>query len=285
MIKTTLILALVGTLALVAGPGTDNEVVLTAADVTAAYDIENALQLATDYGARPGIVTLDASGGPFTYYEEDRSINIFYPNVTLRSLNGAVLANCADGVFFDNFPLDDVTIQGITFDCSGGGVAISPSDFPHSGLVIQDNVMDVYDYGITITGWHDVTIRANQVTVREGLDREAIYLTETSDALVLDNELSGYRGLALEGSDANQVVNNDIAASWQGVLLKSGSDGNKIIANRIRGPQAAGIALEAGTTNNKVHGNRVTCAAGYQCLTVDASPDVWRANKITGNRP
>lgn len=80
------------------------------------------------------------------------------------------------------------------------------------------------------------------------------------------------KDVALEGSDANQVVNNDIWAGWQGVLLSSGSKGNKIIANHISGPQAAGIALEAGVTNNKVHANRVACARGYQCLTVDASP-------------
>jgi hypothetical protein len=36
--------------------------------------------------------------------------------------------------------------------------------------------------------------------------------------------------VTLEGSDANQVVNHDIRAGWQGVLLSSSSKGNKIIA-------------------------------------------------------
>jgi nitrous oxidase accessory protein NosD len=68
--------------------------------------------------------------------------------------------------------------------------------------------------------------------------------------------------VTLEGSDANQVVNHDIWAGWQGVLLSAGSTGNKIIANHISGPQAAGIVLEAGVTNNKVHANQLACARG-----------------------
>lgn len=289
MLKLTFILALVAGLAFTARPGGSNEVVLTAADVRGAPDIEQALATATGLGAHPGIVTLDASGGPFTYAEDeaDKSINIFYADVTLRSRNGAVITNCADGLFFDDFPINNVTIQGITFQCNSGGVAIAPSHYQHSGLIIEDNVMEVGDYGITVSGWQDVTMRGNHVTVGESVNyREAIYLVETSDALIVGNELSSsYRGVALEDSDANQVVNNDIWAGWQGVLLSSGSQGNKIIANHISGPQAAGIALEAGVTNNKVHANRVACASGYQCLTVDASSQVWRNNKISGNRP
>ena len=222
-------------LLLLAGMDTPDTVIVTAAQVDGANDIEYFIELATNNGTRPGTVILDASEGPFVYTDEDRSINIYYSNVTLRSENGALIANCADGVFFDNFITKRVTIEGISFVCEQFGVIIPWGQ--HSEVSIKNNI------------------------------------------------IVGFIGVLLNQIQGNQVVENTISAEWQGVLLTYGTNENKIIGNTITLVENAGIALEGNNFGNKVHGNKVVCSVGYDCLTVNAPPEVFDNNKISGNTP
>lgn len=123
------------------------EVVLSADQVSGAPDIEYAINIATNYGTQPGIVTLDASAGDFVFTDIDRSINIFVPNFTLRSENGAVIQNCADGIYFDALPADGVTVEGITFHCDGSGVI---DVYEHQDIVIRDNTIYAASYIVRI---------------------------------------------------------------------------------------------------------------------------------------
>jgi len=256
-----------------------NEVVLMARDVISARDIEEAIKVATNYGTRPGIVTLDARDGPFTYDHPDKSINIFYSGETLRSLNGATITNCDDGVFFDDFPLQDVAVEGITFRCVGGGVQIPWARYECRSVVIRGNTFDVEGVGIGITLGRHVTIFRNSVA---GAD--AIRLHGTTGATVTRNDLRGRQGVLLDDSGGNRLTGNRIRAEWQGVLLVGSSGENEIEGNSIRGVQAAGVAFIGNGSGNKVHGNRVTCAPGAACLAVDAPPSAWETNRISGNR-
>jgi parallel beta-helix repeat protein len=255
------------------------EVVLTARDVVSAIDIEQAIKVATNYGTRPGLVTLDARDGPFTYDHPDKSINIFYSDVTLRSLNGATFTNCVDGVYFDDFPLHDVAIRGITFHCTSGGIAISMARNECRRVMIQDNTLDVQGGGVTVTRGRDVAIIKN---VMRGAD--PVVLFRSTGVRILGNDLRGNVAVRLDGSDGNQITGNRIEARESGVVLREGSDDNKVDGNRISGVQLAGIVLQRDSSTNKVHGNKVRCASGTTCLAVDASPAAWEANQISGNK-
>jgi hypothetical protein len=99
-------------------------VTLTSADVVSALDIEAAIQSATAGGTEPGIVILDGSMGAFEYTNGDRSINIRgVSDFTLRGINAASIVNCADGLFFDAVPVNNILIERIVFDCLGNGIS------------------------------------------------------------------------------------------------------------------------------------------------------------------
>jgi parallel beta-helix repeat protein len=278
--RTLLVVFLLALLpALMGATPAPHEVVLTAHDVISALDIEEAIKIATSYGTRPGIVTLDARDGPFTYDHPDRSINIFYSDVTLRSLNGATLTNCADGVYFDDFPLHDIAIRGITFHCTSGGIAISMDRYDCRRVMIQDNILDVEGGGVTVSRGRDVVIAKNTVS---GAD--PIVLFTSTGVRILGNNLGGNVGVRLDDSDANQITENRIAARDAGIVLREGSGDNKVDGNRIFGVESAGIVLATDVSGNKIHGNRVTCASGVECRAVEALPAVWEVNRISGNK-
>jgi parallel beta-helix repeat protein len=256
-----------------------NEVVLTARAVTSAVDIEEAITVATNHGTRPGVVTLDARDGPFTYDHPDKSINIFYSNVTLRSLNGATFTNCVDGVYFDDFPLHDIAVRGITFRCTSGGIAISMERYECRRVMIQDNTLDVQGGGVTVSRGRDVVIVNNVVS---GAD--PIVLFSSTGVRILGNDLLGNVGVRLDGSSGSQITGNRIDAGDSGVVLREGSDENKVDGNRISGVRLAGIVLQGDISGNKIHGNHVTCAPGVGCLAVEAPPPAWEQNRISGNK-
>lgn len=235
MKKLVIVLLSVLVLLTLAGMEIPDSVIVTATQVDGANDIEYFIEVVTKNGTRPGTVILDASEGPFVYTDEDRSINIYYSNVTLRSENGALIANCADGVFFDNLTTERVIIEGISFVCDQIGVSIPWGQ--HSEVSIKNNI------------------------------------------------IVGFIGVLLHQIQGNQVVGNYISAEWQGVLLTYGTNENKIIGNTITLVQDSGIALEGNNYGNKVHGNQVVCSIGYDCLTVNAPPEVLENNKISGNTP
>jgi len=262
-----------------APPG--GEVVLTARDVVSALDIEQAIKVATDYGTRPGIVTLDARDGPFTYDHPDKSVNIFYSAVTLRSLNGATITNCDDGVFFDDMPLQDVAVRGIRFRCAGSGILAGWNRYEVRRVAIQDNTFDVQNFGIGIALGRDLAIVRNVV---RGAGADAINLGRPTGARILGNDLHGNQGVLLDGSSGSQVTGNRIDARNQGVVLQEGCDDNTVDGNRISGVHSAGIVFAGDSSGNKVHGNRVTCASGAACLAVDASAAAREANRISGNK-
>jgi parallel beta-helix repeat protein len=278
--RTLLVVLLLALLpALVGATPAPHEVVLTADDVISAVDIEEAIRIATSDGTRPGIVTLDARDGPFTYDHPDRSINIFYSDVTLRSLNGATFTNCADGVYFDDFPLHDIAVRGITFHCTSGGIAISMDRFECRRVMIQDNTLDVQGGGVTVSRGRDVVIVKNAVS-----GAHPIVLFTSTGVRVLGNELRGNVGVRLDDSDGNQITENHIDARESGVVLREGSADNKLDGNRIVGVETAGIVLAGDVSGNKIHGNRVTCAPGARCRAVDAPPAAWEENRISGNK-
>lgn len=260
--------------------GTPNVVRLTAADVQTAQDIEAATHIATAWGSRPGTVILDGSLGPFAYTvgeANDYTINIFYSNLALRGVNGAVISN-ADGIFFDAVPADHIVIQDFTMYCMADCIV---SWGEHFDVTIRNMLLEAPGIGIQVaqtSGW-----KINQNRINAG--STAVHLLDVSNVVINQNRLEAELPVMLQNTTACKVKANKITGGWQGVLIMTASSSNQIINNVIQSVQSAGIALEPNTYKNKIIRNTVTCARDYACLTVEASGETAVENKIHANLP
>jgi hypothetical protein len=258
------------------------EIILDASQVTSARDIEMAIDFVTDYGSHPGIVTLDSSKGKFEYTGDDHSINIYYSNITLRSLNGATFGNCDDGVFFDDTTANNIVIEGIGFFCLGGHSIYAPFLGQHHYVIVRNNyfVTGIYP-AIDILQGDYWTITGNQILSLGN----AIYLNETGGTLIRNNEIQGNIGVVLYNSGYdNKVANNKITAWWQGVLISGKTLGNIVTANKIYRVQDFGIYFADIVAGNRVTANQITCWPGVACQAVYAEPINYEQNKIVGNK-
>jgi hypothetical protein len=254
-------------------------VIVSAEEVDGANDIEAAIIEATAGGTRPGVVILDGGSGAFIFTDVDRSLNIFVSDLTLRGLNNAVIENCDDGLFFDDFPLQHITVEGISFLCTGDGVEATGT---FTDVTLRSNMFWAEKNGIGTSGHSNGWVIEDNTIHAVG---DAIHLVGAVGFTLDKNYLSGYNGIVLLRDSQFMVRRNAVQAVSQGIFIGEESWENMLQANTIYGVHEAGIRLEHGVIGNKVVANRVICAPGFECLTVDAAEEVWQSNKIAGNKP
>jgi hypothetical protein len=259
-----------------------NVITLTADQVDSADDIEAAIIRATAQGARPGMVILDGRNGAIVFTGEDRSLNIFVSNLTLRGVNQAMVENCDDGLFFDDFPLKNILVEKIAFFCTGDGVDGIETGGPFEYVTLRHNIFRAGLTGINIGG------AANHWSITEDVimaDHYGIRMTGAIKVVITNNHIAGDVGISLLQCTQLQVRKNAIHASYQGVQLVQESWENMVQMNTVLGVSHSGIMLETGVTRNRILANRVICAPGVSCLTVDATPEATEKNTIAENRP
>lgn len=253
-------------------------VTLRAGDVTSAVDVEAAMATATKDGTRAGVVILDGRDGPFVYASEDRSINVFYPNVTFRGINGAMFTNCADGFFFDDLPTDNVRIEGLIMRCENsfvyGGVN-------KRNIVIKNNTALTPNTSIDASPGKGWVITGNTFETAA----TSVLLTQGVYSVVSANHIRAQIGIVLRGCSHTHVYTNTIWASEQGVLLQNETVQSQVKNNTVLGVTQAGIYLDVSVMHNTISRNSVLCAWGVECQTVLAEGDSAAANIISGNQP
>ena len=259
-------------------------ITLTATQVTSAIDIENAIHQITREGTRPGVIILDGREGPFIYTGIDRSINIFYSNLTLRGVNNASFPN-STGIYIDNVPADNLVFENLYMICTGDCLGMVGT---HNRVTVRHNLFKTGGMGVGVNGGRDWLITDNTITA----PAFALYLIRTQNAVVTHNHLCGQLGIVVEGARFSTIRDNAISSgcqvegqTWQGVLLKSEAFSNLIVDNTIIGVQQSGISLEAGVSDNTIRGNDVLCAVDAPCLTVNAPSPEMESNTIQANRP
>lgn len=253
-----------------------NILTLTADQVQGANDIEAAILRATAEGMKPGIVILDGQNGPFVYSGPDRSVNIFVSNLTLLGVNGAVIENCADGLYFDNFLLQNIRVEGIEFNCSGGGVAANGG---FSNVTFRHNIFKVETVGIGLEGDSSGWLITENV-IKSG--ESGIQFSGVDRIIITHNYISGKSGVSLWQSSLVKIRKNIISATNQGILLARESTLNWIESNAIH-VSRAGIVLEPDARLNSILENRITCMLDGSCVVVDASIEATGLNTLSGN--
>jgi hypothetical protein len=252
-----------------------NVITLTSDLIDSADDIEAAIKRATVEGTRPGTVILDGRKGPFVFTGDDRSLNIFVSNLTLRGVNQAVIENCVDGLFFDNFPLKNILVEGLEFICDGSGVVASGA---FENVTLRNNAFRAGNSGIDIGGASSSWLITENV-IEAG--HPGIVITGAQKIVITNNLITGDTGVSLRGCLQNQVHENIIHASDQGVILAQEAWKNTVQMNTIQGVSHSGITLEPGVTGNQILDNKVSCAPGTSCVKVDAAPEVVKMNTIS----
>jgi hypothetical protein len=254
-------------------------IMLSAEEVDGANDIEAAIIEATAGGTRPGVVILDGQNGAFVFTDADRSLNIFVSNLTLRGVNRAVIENCDDGLFFDDFALQHILVEDISFLCTGDGVEATGS---FQDVTLRNNTFWAENNGIGANGHLKGWLVTNNYI---HADWDAISLAGAVGVKINNNYISGTNGIVLLRDSQFQVRHNAIHASYQGILVGQESWENMVQGNTIYGVNYAGIALEPGVIDNQILANRVICAQETGCMTVYAMENVLQSNKIAGNKP
>jgi hypothetical protein len=256
-----------------------NAITLTADQVHSALDIEAAIKTATTNGSRPGTIILDGQKGPFIFTRNDRTVNIFVSNLTILGQNQASIQDCEDGLFLDDFPLENILVEGIEFICSGHGVwtrneskmVVLRNNIFRTGSTAIDTYLRPSDWLITYN-----LIETNSV---------GIVMTGTERFVITHNHINANIGITIhQGSDI-KVQKNILHASDQGIQLIKLSLRNLVQMNSIWDVSQSGIFLEPGVRDNQILDNTVVCAPNISCLTVDATPELAEMNTIDGNRP
>jgi hypothetical protein len=254
-------------------------VIISSEEVDSADDIEAAIIEATASGTHPGTVILDGRAGAFLFTGDDRSLNIFVSNLTLRGVNNAIIENCDDGLFFDDYPLQHILVEGITFLCTGDGVEATGT---FRDVTLRNSVFWAQNNGIGANGHSNGWLIADNYIRSEW---DAINLAGAVDFTIDNNILSGYNGIVLLRDSQFQVCHNAIQAVYQGISIGQESWENTVQGNTVYGVNYAGITLEPGVVGNRVLANKVLCDPKTGCTTVYAIPDVARSNQIAGNKP
>lgn len=260
-------------------------VTLTSNGVTSALDIEAAINTATNFGTTPGEVILDGIDGDFVYAHPDTSINMFVSNLTLRGINGATIANCDDGLFFDNIPVTNILVENIRFQCFGNGIDDNENN-THSNVTIRNNVFQTNGLiGIEIYNSNNWKILNNTVSAPGEV---AIVLANGVSSEIVGNRIIARYGISFftfnNFSSANHnIVANNIEADETGVIL-SGVSNSHVRRNRIFISGLSGICISLGpdTRQNRVKQNRGSIVPGGSLTTVQ---DLGTDNKVSGNKP
>jgi len=258
-------------------PAQPGEVVLSPDQVSSAVDIETAMRQATSEGQVPGVVILDGRGGPFRFNPSgDRTINLFYSDLTLRGINNAFLPN-AEGIYLDDTPADHLLIEGLAMRCSYtclGMVGV------HNDVTVRDNLFQAKAWGIGANRGRNWIITGNLIQAGD----HAVALLHTRNARVTGNHLSGSHGVYLEGAVGSRISENTFSSGWFGVLLTAEAAQNQVLDNSLLGVEQAGVALQGGATDNTVGGNRVLCAQGRECQELQIDSELASSNRTLAER-
>jgi poly(beta-D-mannuronate) C5 epimerase len=206
--------------------------------------------------------------------------------------------------------------SGLNYD-GGNGSVLRGNNIHHmwagiytrgvSDIVIEGNVVHHnYHYGLDPhTGTHDVIIRNNIVhdngeegiicsldcyniiiennEVYDNTQAGIMFSRNMTNSVARNNDVHDEtKGVFLSESNNNQIYNNIISNSKDGIYLKSGSSNNEIYNNTVTYAISNGILINAGSSRNMFYSNTIiNTTGGYEINVKDPSTSV--DNKFENN--
>lgn len=207
--------------------------------------------------------------------------------------------------------------SGLNYD-GGNGSVLRGNNIHHmwagiytrgvSDIVIEGNVVHHnYHYGLDPhTGTHDVIIRYNIVhdngeegiicsldcyniiiennEVYNNTQAGIMFSRNMTNSVARNNDVHDEtKGIFLSESNNNQIYNNIISNSKDGIYLKSGSSNNEIYNNTVTDAISNAILINVGSSKNMFYSNTIINASsdGYEINVKDPSTSV--DNKFENN--
>lgn len=262
-------------------------VVLTPGDVATGAEINAAIDKATDHGTAPGKVVLDGQHRGFScaVHEDNPDVSqltyIQYSNVQLVGINGADTGAGICNVVIADAPLHNIRIEGLriaNFIEEGTGISATGLSVRRNVTIKNNNITGA----IALLAYNPVGWKIYNNTMSRARE-DVVLLLGMQDSEIIGNTISGFPGITLLPSQAQDTTGNKIIANRfsdsGGIQLRRTGSRNLIALNTGGCPV---VTLDSGTTLNKVLYNR---APSESCGSYGAVQDLGSGNKVVGNQP
>jgi len=237
--------------------------------------------------------------------------------LTLPVLLGALLSSgtayaqsCGDILTVDTTLTADLTCAGpglildaddIVLDCAGhvlngDGTDIGIRLQGHTGVTIQNCVVNRFASGIQLIDSSANALRTNSVSGSTSVGSGAIQLSSGSDGNVLLTNRTYQndgRGFAIIDSTGNLMLKNGAYGNgFRGIDLIDAS-GNALVQNHVANNTSGGVVLSGSATANIVHDTQVSASGSegfavfsgvhYFSFNTSDNNGTWGINDFTGS--
>src|SRR5919112_1060941 len=229
--------------------------------------------------------TTDITNSELAYlgYEGDyRSPGLRYNGGSGSLVKGNHIHHLQTGFYSDG--VGDMIIEGnLVHDNTVYGLD------PHTGthdMIIRNNI--VYNNGeeglICSLDCYNITIEGNEVY--SNADAGIMFSRNMYNSVARNNYVHNeVKGIFVSASNNNEVYNNTVSNSGEGIYVKAEAANNKIYGNTITNATSNGILVNTGAFDNTFSSNTIVNAAKFGInVAADSNNNVFENNKLINSK-
>ena len=229
--------------------------------------------------------TTDITNSELAYlgYEGDyRSPGLRYNGGSGSLVKGNHIHHLQTGFYSDG--VGDMIIEGnLVHDNTVYGLD------PHTGthdMIIRNNI--VYNNGeeglICSLDCYNITIEGNEVY--SNADAGIMFSRNMYNSVARNNYVHNeVKGIFVSASNNNEVYNNTVSNSGEGIYVKAEAANNKIYGNTITNSTSNGILVNTGAFDNTFSSNTIVNAAKFGInVAPDSNNNVFENNKLINSK-
>ena len=229
--------------------------------------------------------TTDITNSELAYlgYEGDyRSPGLRYNGGSGSLVKGNHIHHLQTGFYSDG--VGDMIIEGnLVHDNTVYGLD------PHTGthdMIIRNNV--VHNNGeeglICSLDCYNITIEGNEVY--SNADAGIMFSRNMYNSVARNNHVHNeVKGIFVSASNNNEIYNNTVSNSGEGIYVKAEAANNKIHGNTIINATSNGILVNTGALDNTFSSNTIINAAKFGInVALDSNNNVFENNKLINSK-
>jgi mannuronan 5-epimerase len=229
--------------------------------------------------------TTDITNSELAYlgYEGDyRSPGLRYNGGSGSLVKGNHIHHLQTGFYSDG--VGDMIIEGnLVHDNTVYGLD------PHTGthdMIIRNNI--VYNNGeeglICSLDCYNITIEGNEVY--SNADAGIMFSRNMYNSVARNNYVHNeVKGIFVSASNNNEVYNNTVSNSGEGIYVKAEAANNKIYGNTITNATSNGILVNTGAFDNTFSSNTIVNAGKFGInVAPDSNNNVFENNKLINSK-